>query len=114
MPFILAATNVQLKKETHEKLLAKLSQTAAEVTGKPEQYVMASLNGGAMMMFAGSDKPCAYVEFKSIGLPDSQLKSVAEKVCSLLREELSIDPERIYLEMTSVDRKCWGWNGSTF
>ena len=38
-----------------------------QATGKPEQYVMVSLNAGKPMCYAGTEEPCAYGELISIG-----------------------------------------------
>ena len=66
MPLINLKTNIS-DVQTPDALLKKLSAALASATGKPESYVMTLLDSGVPMTFAGSNKPCAYVEIKSIG-----------------------------------------------
>ncbi len=114
MPFLKIQTNQALS-ETDSKLLAAKSSTlVAEQLGKPERYVMTSVETNTAMQFAGSDELLAYLELKSIGLPESITGDVSNALCDLVAAETGIKPERIYIEFADAPRKMWGWNGSTF
>jgi phenylpyruvate tautomerase PptA (4-oxalocrotonate tautomerase family) len=82
--------------------------------GKPESYVMLTLERNPDMLFAGSNDPLAYLELKSIGLPASRTREFSAQLCELVGSELDIPSDRIYIEFSDVERGLWGWNGKTF
>ncbi len=114
MPYLLIRTNSNVPAEKQEILLRKGSSVVATALGKPERYVMASLESDIPMLFDANDKPCAYLELKSIGLPSDQTKEFSHTLCDLISEELGIATDRIYIEFSDAPRHMWGWNGSTF
>ena len=114
MPFLRIQTNQPLPAEAARALGAKSSAVVAEQLGKPERYVMISVETNPAMQFAGSDEPLAYLELKSIGLPESITAEVSRALCELVSTATGISPERIYIEFADAPRKMWGWNGGTF
>ena len=114
MPLLKIQTNVSIAPEAQPPLLAKLSKTVASQLSKSERYVMVALESAAPMLFAGSDAPLAYVELKSIGLPDAQTPALSAAICGALSAELDIPAERIYIEFAAPQGRHWGWNGATF
>lgn len=114
MPYLLINTNQQLDKSEEMALLSRCSEALATMLGKPERYVMASIESGISMLFGGDDTPCAYVELKSLGLPEVKSADYSQTLCALLSEALTIPAERIYIEFSSPPRHLWGWNGATF
>jgi len=90
------------------------SKEVARMLGKPERYVMISLDTDGSMFFAGKEAPLAYLELKSIGLPDDRTRTFSSDLCRLVSGELDIPGERIYIEFTDAPRPLWGWNGATF
>ena len=115
MPFLKIQTNHAIEASVGERLLAKASKMVAEELGKPEGYVMVQLQKEAPMLFAGSNKPLAYLELKSIGLPNNSTTSdLSNALCTLIKQELSIPKDRIYIEFADAPRDMWGWNGGTF
>lgn len=110
MPLLSIETNC----EPTDTLLPKASATIASALAKPEQYVMVRFLHNPDMLFAGSDKPLAYLELKSIGLPDSAAPDLSAKLCDLLENELGIDGNRVYIEFENAPRHLWGWNRATF
>ena len=90
------------------------SAKVAEALGKPEQYVMVRYAHNPDMLFAGTNEPLAYLQLKSIGLPDSAATDLSAMLCDLLNEQLGIATERIYIEFKNVPRQLWGWNRATF
>lgn len=66
------------------------------------------------MLFGGSDEPTAYLELKSIGLPQEATTALSGALCDLISEHLEISKDRIYIEFANAERKMWGWNGATF
>ncbi len=113
MPYLAIRTN-QSVEEKKEQLLRKASLLIAKETGKQESYVMVSLEPSATMLFGGSNKPLAYLELKSLGLPEQKIPALSQALCSLLEQEAGIPKERIYIEFSNAERHMWGWNGTTF
>jgi phenylpyruvate tautomerase len=114
MPYLLIRTNAKLALEEKHKLLAKGSNVVANALGKPERYVMVSLESEIPMLFDAKDQPCAYLELKSIGLPGDHTSALSLSLCGLITEELGIPTDRIYIEFADAPRHMWGWNNSTF
>jgi phenylpyruvate tautomerase PptA (4-oxalocrotonate tautomerase family) len=114
MPFLKILTNSELPTEQAKTLAAKASALVAEQLGKPESYVMTSVEHNPAMTFAGTDAPLAYLELKSIGLPESGTAAASRALCQLVAGETGIGPERIYIEFADAPRKMWGWNNGTF
>ena len=114
MPLLKVETSVALSDEKRKGLLSSLSEIVAKTIGKPEQYVMVSINSAAMLMSA---KPgdAAFVDVRSIGgLSNDVNRQLSQQVCALLKESLGIPPERVYLNFTDVEAEDWGWKGNTF
>jgi len=114
MPFLKVQTNSGMSAEIRNNLMKSLSRTVADQLGKPEQYVMVAIESGAPMIFAGNDEPLAYMELKSIGLPESGTSALSASLCSLVQDELGIPSDRIYIEFADAKRHMWGWNKDTF
>ena len=114
MPFLRIQTNQHLSGEDAGALAGKASALVAEQLGKPERYVMVSVETSPAMSFAGTDDPLAYLELKSIGLPESITAGVSKALCELLTSATGIAGDRIYIEFSDAPRKMWGWNGGTF
>lgn len=114
MPYIKLQTNAVLNDAGKNRLCAALSAEAASAVGKPEQYVLTVVQAGETMLFSGSDGPAAFMEVKSIGLPAGRLKEISARFAAFVEKELSVPPERLYIEFADAPGAWWGWNGSTF
>ena len=75
---------------------------------------MVALETEVPMSFAGQTTPLAYLELKSIGLPESVTAKASHALCELVADTTAIDPERIYIEFSNAPRQMWGWNRGTF
>lgn len=113
MPYVRLQTNVEPEPSAVPGLLAALSAGVAHALGKSRRYVMVALETGAAMQFAGSAAPLAYLELKSIGLPQ-RVEPLARILCDLVGERLGVPAERVYIEFTDAPAERWGWNGGTF
>ena len=114
MPYLKLNTNISISDEKSTQLLGQISQLIAKETNKPERYVMITLEGDKVMLFAANNEPLAFLECKSIGLSSAQCKSLASSLCQLLENTLLIPPERVYIEFSNCPADYWGWNSSTF
>ena len=83
-------------------LASKASGRVAELLGKPQDYVMVSVETNPAMQFAGTDAPLAYLELKSIGLPQSSTASASRALCDLVAGETGVPANRIYIEFSDV------------
>lgn len=114
MPYLQITTNAELDPSQELRFLAQACEVVAKALGKDKRYVMVSLNKGQPMLLAGHSDPLAFLELKSIGLPEAETASLSEALCQLMNEGLTIRADRVYIEFTSVARHMWGWNAGTF
>ncbi len=114
MPYLNLQTNRQIGAHEAPILLKALSQGVAEILGKSENYVMIALESGKPMIFAGKEAPSAYVQLKSLGLPENETTQFSDKICHLIEQQTGISQDRIYIEFSNPERHLWGWNGRTF
>jgi len=114
MPLLKLETTVVLNDAKRKDLLARLSSMVAGITGKPEEYVMVTVNPSAILM-SGKSGDAAFVDVRGIGgLSANVNRQLPQKICHLLNESLGVPPDRIYLNFTEVEAGNWGWNGQTF
>ena len=112
MPVLQITTNASI--DEVDALAKQASKLTAEILGKPESYVMVSINDNADLIFAGSSDPCAHLMLKSLGLPESQTTAFSEKLCSFIEQRLGVSPSRTYIEFINPERHMFGWDNSTF
>ena len=114
MPLLKLQTSVSVPQEKRVELVKALSKITAEGIGKPETYVMVTLDECSACM-AGEVGPAAFADIRSIGgLNSSVNRKISEQVCALLEGELGIAGDRVYLNFTEISAGNWGWNSSTF
>ena len=114
MPLLKIETNQAVDADARSRLIATASQQVAELLGKPERYVMVSLQENPAMLFGGSNDPLAYLELKSIGLPETRTAELSQALAQLMHEQLGLPADRVYIEFADAARNMWGWNGGTF
>ena len=114
MPYFSVGTNQKLDETSTLAVMKKASSFIAGLLGKPESYVMISINPGISLTFAGTSDPSAFVRLKSIGLPKDRCTELSEKICRFIGQELQVPKDRIFIEFKDLDRDMFGWNGKTF
>jgi phenylpyruvate tautomerase PptA (4-oxalocrotonate tautomerase family) len=114
MPLLKIETNQDVEELARNRVIAKASQQVATMLGKPERYVMVSLQINPSMVFAGAQEPLAYLELKSIGLPQARTAELSAGLAELMKAELGLPADRIYIEFSDAPRTMWGWNSTTF
>tara|TARA_Y100001968_G_scaffold274847_1_gene268286 strand:- start:12 stop:353 length:342 start_codon:yes stop_codon:yes gene_type:complete len=112
MPLIQIYTSTKSVVVNEDLLQKDISKIVADITGKPENYVMTIIQIDTKMTFAGSDEPCCFINVKSIGSLKPSLMS--ESLCRLISSKTNIDLNRIYIEFSDIKASHWGFNGSTF
>lgn len=111
MPYLNIVTNQTVPDEA--KLLKAISQTVAKAAGKPENYVMVSIEAKANMIMGGSNEPAAFLDYRAIGLPTDRTE-FSDILCTVITEHIGISGSRIYISMADAERQNWGWNHNTF
>lgn len=114
MPYLMIRTNVTIDNTQADDMVRQASQTTAQLLGKPESYVMVSLDPGTRMRFGGSDQPCAYLELYSLGLPQDRTTDLSSGLSDLIHRTLNVPPERTYIRFADSERHMWGFKGGTF
>lgn len=114
MPTLIVKTNADLASIDRPKLLQTTSQAVAEMLGKPERYVMVILEHNPDMCFGGDTAPLAFLELKSLGLPEQRSAEYSATLCDLVQTHLGVDPDRVYIEFASPPRHLFGFDGGTF
>lgn len=114
MPYFSIETNQPIDPASNRQLLKKTSAFIAELLGKPESYVMISIQPDTPLIFGGSDAPAAFVQLKSIGLAVDRCPELSEKICRLIEQELAVPQDRVYIDFKDLARNMFGWNGKTF
>ena len=112
MPFLKILSKKRI--QGADDILVKSSEFLSELLGKPEKYIMISIEENPVMMFGGTGDPLLYIELKSIGLPRDQTKEISQKLSLFLKDKTGVPVHRMYIEFSDVERSMWGWNGSTF
>ena len=64
------------------------------------------------MHFAGTDKPCCFIDIKSIGSLNPS--KMSNSICEFFSSEMEIPTDRIYIHFQDVDSHMWAWNNRTF
>ncbi len=112
MPLIQINTSSKSVVENADMFQKEISKIIAELTEKPEHYVMTMLQRDTKMTFSGSDEPCCFIQVKSIGsLTPSRM---SKSLCELIASKTNITKDRIYIEFIDVKASNWGFNCSTF
>ena len=111
MPFIQINTSSQSLVD-NDLLQKEVSRMVADLTGKPENYVMTMIQSNSQMIFAGSDEPGCFIKLKSIGSLNPP--SMSKSLCELIASKTNIKTNRIYIEFIDVKPSNWGFNSSTF
>ena len=112
MPLIQVNTSSKSVVENDDLLQKDISKMVADLTRKPENFVMTMIQTDTKMTFAGSDEPCCFIKVKSIGSLDPS--SMSNSLCELIASRTNINTNRIYIEFIDVEASNWGFNGSTF
>lgn len=114
MPFINSKVSVKLTDEKKEYIKKLFGEAIEIIPGKSEKWLMVGFEENCDLYFQGNNtKPAAFVEVKIFGKASHNCyNQLTAKICSILRGELGIPEERIYVKYEEVSE--WGWNGSNF
>ena len=113
MPLFKIETNKEPQYQ-NTSVLKSASELISEMLGKPEQYVMVSIETQKEMTFGGSADPTAFVTLKSIGLPVNKCSQFSGRICQFIKEQFNIPPDRVFIDFVDIQGNMFGWNGKTF
>ncbi len=114
MPCLIVKTNQSLTDEQQLACCHSLSEKTASLLGKPEMYVMVIVESQVNMTFSGTTEPTAYLELKSINLPEDATSELSSELCQHIGTLLDVSADRIYIEFSNAQRHLWGWDSRTF
>jgi phenylpyruvate tautomerase PptA (4-oxalocrotonate tautomerase family) len=114
MPYISTKTTVTITPEKREIIKSKLGIAIELIPGKNESWLMLSFEDNSIMYFKGSnDIPLAFVDVQIFGKSSAEAyNDLTKAITEILKEELGIKPEGIYVKYEEVS--TWGWNGNNF
>lgn len=113
MPFIDTTSNIAISGKKEQTLKERMSEAIELIPGKTESWLMLNFHDNASLYFKGTDDPCAICQVKLFGsAADEDYAALTEKLTDILREELDIDADRIYVTYEEIG--VWGWNGGNF
>ena len=102
------------EKADKNKILKSVSGIVTKITGKPESYVMVTIQPTDGIM-GGKDDPLAFIEVRGIGGLDNKTNSALSKdICETLNKNTGIPEDRIYINFMDIQASSWGWKGGTF
>lgn len=114
MPLLTIETNQSIPSHKVNELLKSVSKVVSNMLGKSENYVMVKFSFNDNMLFAGNDEALAFLQLKSIGLPESATARLSAALCEHMESYLHVPKDRTYIEFADAPRKMWGYNGNTF
>jgi phenylpyruvate tautomerase PptA (4-oxalocrotonate tautomerase family) len=106
MPYLAITTNVPLAAECESALAAEISKILAEHLKKPQGFVMVSVQPVRMLRFAGSEEPSAFLDLKSIGLPND-LSDVSLALTQTVGRHAGIPASRDFLAYADISSSRW-------
>lgn len=114
MPFLRLTSSAPETPAKAAALAEELSQAVSRLLGKPETYVMISVEKADMRM-SGTDESAAFIDLRSIGGFSTQKnKAISEAVSAIVNKHLGVSGSRIFLNFADIPASSWGWNGGTF
>jgi phenylpyruvate tautomerase PptA (4-oxalocrotonate tautomerase family) len=107
-------TNKSIDADRKLNLLKAASKMIATELNKPEQYMMVSVEPPVAMLFAATEEPCAFLDLRGVGLPESKVGRLSQLLCELMESQTGVRKDRVYINFADVKPSMWGWNGETF
>lgn len=114
MPYINSNLTMKLTQEKKDIIKEKLGKLISILPGKGEEWLFVGFSDDKTLYFRGEKKEkAAVVEVQICGRVSRESKEeLTGAICKLLKDELSIDGESIYVIFHEIDD--WGYNGSLF
>ncbi|PVF98438.1 Tautomerase/MIF [Serendipita vermifera] len=114
MPFVEVISNVKLEEEKEMEFLKSLSKVAGKITGRLEDYVLASYTYRKTLMFGGTFEPCFQAQIMSGGLTEDLCPSTSAALAAEIKEKLGIESSRGYIHLVDPPAHTIGFCGTTY
>ena len=114
MPTCFLETSAPQNDEANKAFCVAASAKVAELTGKPEGYVMTKANSGVCMTFGGSFDPCANIRFCCIGMDQAIHNKIAEDLTAIVTDKFGVPANRVFVEFHAPLGSDYAWSGKTF
>ena len=113
MPFIDLKISIPVPDDKKEKIVAQLGKDIS-IMNKPESYLMIGILDNYHLWFGGKKvEKGAMVQFSGFGDVDkSSSNKMTGAICNLLKNELGLVGNNIYVTYTPIHN--WGWDGNNF
>lgn len=114
MPYIQLKTTAKLSDEKTAALKTAFGKAIESFPGKTEAWLMVNIEDNKKLWFRGdASADSAMVDVDLLGaVSDEGSARMTAELCRILREELGIQPDRVYVKYTGYEH--WGWNGGNF
>ena len=114
MPLIRMQIDADVNDTNKREAMEGLSKIVSRATGKPETYIMVTINFAPVCM-AGSCGRAAFLEVMSIGgLSKDVNTEITKEFCALLDKLFSIVSKRVYVSFSDVQGVNFGCDNKTF
>lgn len=113
MPFIDSKISVKVSEEQKERLKEEFGKAIA-IIHKPESFLMLGFEDSYDLYMGGKklDRG-AYLSVSLFGdAPSSSYAELTAKLCDILKKELDIPGDAVYITYHGVHD--WGWDGRNF
>jgi phenylpyruvate tautomerase len=107
MPYLLIQTNKAIGDEEQSWLVTEASKIVAGTLNKPEKYVTVAWTPASKMTFDGDANGAAFLELRSVGIPEAARQKLPGALAKCMAEHLGINADRVYLVMVDVPGKYW-------
>ena len=114
MPTCFLETSAPKNVEAEKAFCIAASAKSAEMTNKPEAYVMTKATSGVTMTFAGSFDPCANIRICCIGMDQGVHNNFAAEMTALVTEHFGVPGDRVFIEFKAPQGADYAHNGNTF
>jgi len=84
MPYLSIQTNSTLSDEKRNEFLSAASEIVGTQLNKPVSYVMAGFQPVPKLMLAKDDAPAAFLELRSVGVPDAERHPLSAALTELI------------------------------
>ena len=112
MPYLSIQTNSTLSAEKRNELLSAASEIVGAQLNKPESSVMAGFQPVPEMMLAKDDAPAAFLELRSIGVPDAKRHPLCAALTELISRSCGISAKRVFIVLVDVQARFWAYDGA--
>lgn len=114
MPIVEIKLTNALPDNKQAELMKSLSKITADVLGKPELYVMLTIEFCPIMM-GGEPGNAAWIEIHSIGgLNKNVSNQLAKEITAAIGKTTQIPGNRIYIALNEIRAAGLALNGQTF